>query len=254
TKSTDQGPANDESNCENESEASVKRLSEKTKSTVSLPEETSTSHEMTCLTDNHDPNDAEKVVIPADGPPPIMMKRSLNFEADLRLINEKFGEIRTKKTGIFTKLLPETDDTHQEIIAFLTANNLEYLTPKRIKVVITGLPCDMRTQQIEEALIERDLDVKKVVQLTEYLTGKPLSLFQVVLPNSERNKNIFNLTDLLNLNISVERIGEGRLRIRTIKCGIEHSQEKGTVKSEADVSKCVNCGETGKDVSWHSDR
>ncbi|GBM60611.1 hypothetical protein AVEN_83547-1 [Araneus ventricosus] len=185
-KSIDRRPANGEGKFENEFEAPSERLSIKTESCVH--EEISTSHRMACLADNHVPNGAEKVVIPAVWPPSIMMKKSLNFEADLKLINEKFGTIRRQKAGIFIKLFPDTYDMHRELISFLTANNIQYLTPRRIKVVITGLPCDMKTHQIKEALIEKDLDVEQIFQLTDCRTKKPRPLFQAVLPNSDRNK------------------------------------------------------------------
>ncbi|GBN88997.1 hypothetical protein AVEN_162241-1 [Araneus ventricosus] len=92
----------------------------------------------------------------------------------------------------------------------------------------------MRTQQIKEALIEKDLDVEKIVQLAEYRTKKPLPLFHAVLPNSDKNKSIFVLTDLLNFNISVGRIRSSRF----------------TATSEARVPKSVTCGETSQVVSW----
>ncbi|GBM89163.1 hypothetical protein AVEN_157752-1 [Araneus ventricosus] len=109
-----------------------------------------------------------------------------------------------------------------------------------------GLPCDARIQQIKEALVEKDVDVEKLVQMTDYRTKKSLPLFKAVMPNSDRNKKIFNLTDLLNLNVSVERIGRRRLRRLT-------NHEKGTTKPEANVPKCVNCGETGQ-VAFLGDR
>ncbi|GBM07091.1 hypothetical protein AVEN_177059-1 [Araneus ventricosus] len=253
----DQGSENDESNCDSEFEAPAKRLSVETKSNVSLPEEISTSNQMDFLTDNHVPNDAENLdVISAVKPPPILMKRSKNFEADLDLINKTFAKIRYKRAGKFTKLLPDTVDMHREIISFLIANNLNYLTPKsrsksrRIEVTITGIPCDMRTQQVKEALTAKGFDVEKIVQLTEYRNKKPLPLFRAALPNSDRNKNIFNITDLLNLKISVMRIKRSKSLRSTIKCGAEHAHEKIPAKSEAHVPKCINYGENDQVASF----
>ncbi|GBN63911.1 hypothetical protein AVEN_263419-1 [Araneus ventricosus] len=223
----EQGPCHDESNSQNES---VK------KSTLA---EIPTS-QMDCLVDSHVSNDKNF--------PAVMMIKSNSFEAHLQLINEKFGELRIKKAGKFIKLFTDNDDMHRQLISFLTANNIGYLTPKarQMKVLIMGLPCDMKTQQIKEALIEKDLDVEKIVQLTDYSTKKSLPLFKAVLRNSDRNKKIFNLAHLLNLNVSVEKTGRGKLRRHTIKCGDEHTYEKSSQKPEADVPKSVNCGETGQ--------
>ncbi|GBM60610.1 hypothetical protein AVEN_83546-1 [Araneus ventricosus] len=74
------------------------------------------------------------------------------------------------------------------------------------------------------------------------------SVYQLL--DFNRNKNIFNLTDLLNFNISVGRIGRSRLRRRNNKCGVEHNHEKGAAKPEADILKCVADGENGEIASW----
>ncbi|GBM79594.1 hypothetical protein AVEN_11403-1 [Araneus ventricosus] len=227
---SERGPCNEESNSKNES---VK------KSTLAEI----VTRQIRCLMEKPvSENATENSIIPAVQLPSIMMIRSNNFEAHLQLINEKFGELRIKNAGIFIKLFTDDDDMHRQLTSFLTANNIEYLTPKArgIKVVIQGLPSDMRIQQIKEALIEKDLDVEKIVQITDNRRKKSLPLFKAFLPISERNKKIFNLTDLLNLNVSVERIGRGRLR----RCTTH-----GKGKPEAIVPKCVNCGQTLRVVS-----
>ncbi|GBM77072.1 hypothetical protein AVEN_93137-1 [Araneus ventricosus] len=233
-KYAEKGPCSDGSKFKIESER---------KSSVEFP-----TRQMDFLMDTHVSRDTENLGIPAVKPLPIVVKGSKNSEADIKLINEKFGELRRKKAGTFTKIFPDSDDMHRDLITFLKANNIKYIAPKRrgkarrIKVVITGLPCDMRTKQIKKALVEKDLDVERIVQVKEYRTEKPLPLFKAFLPNSDRNKNIFNLTDLLNLNISVVRIPKG-------KSGVRHTQENFSAKSEADVPKCLGCGETGQIAS-----
>ncbi|GBM27854.1 hypothetical protein AVEN_209480-1 [Araneus ventricosus] len=210
-----------------------------------------------------------------------MLKRQENFTAQLKNINENFGPVVAKSGGIFIKLYAKDPDEHMRLTRFLKEKEMQYyvIVPKwerPIKVVIRNLPRDTRPQEIKGFLeFYHDLKVDKVVQLTKLRTKRPLPLFQVTLPNEDKNKKIWNIDNVCYFKVEIQRFQRrtGALQCfncnlhhhaaaacqldpRCLKCGGPHSHVQCTERFETNTEgkiinpKCINCNETGHLASW----
>ncbi|GBM90164.1 hypothetical protein AVEN_20286-1 [Araneus ventricosus] len=115
-------------------------------------------------------DESDKVTeIPAKKPPPIMLKRNDNFVLDLKKINDEWGPVDSKLSGLYIKLFTQNDESSRSLTKFLKANQMDYLviTPRSdrpIKIVIRDLPQDTSADTIKNALVtEGKFKVDKVV-------------------------------------------------------------------------------------------
>ncbi|GBN81823.1 hypothetical protein AVEN_132516-1 [Araneus ventricosus] len=126
--------------------------------------------------------DDDAGIRPQIPPPPIMLRKTVKFAHDLKLINDEFGEVEAKSGGLFIKLFTNNPEQHIKPTKFLNNKNLEYFvfTPKwlrPIKVVIKSLPWESKLTEIKSFLEEiHKLKIEKVVQLTSLRTQRPLRL------------------------------------------------------------------------------
>jgi hypothetical protein len=82
---------------------------------------------------------------------------------------------------------------------------------KPIKAVIRHLPPNTPAEDISDGLVNRGFDVISVKQMTttcrsptEGATTKPLPLFLLTLPRTAKSQEIFQLSSLCHISISVE--------------------------------------------------
>ncbi|GBL84003.1 hypothetical protein AVEN_100869-1 [Araneus ventricosus] len=231
--------------------------------------------------ENDDVGASPDIPTPVKKPPPIMLKKLENFTAQLKFLNEKFGQITAKAGGDFIRLHTKNPDEHSRLIQFLKENEIEHfiIIPKwerPIKVVVRDLPRESRTHQIKDYLEEvYNLKIDKVVQLTKLRTKRPLPLFQITLTNSQVNKKIWSVNEILYFKVRIERFQRRtgalqcfncnlhnhtaatcNLKARCLKCGDNHSHlqcnktfelnDEGRIKTP----KCINCKEEGHLASW----
>ncbi|GFX50436.1 hypothetical protein TNCV_770081 [Trichonephila clavipes] len=83
-------------------------------------------------------------------PPPVMLKITLDFREQMRVINNFMPKIRSKMTGEYFKLYCDTHDQYHELLAFLKKIQYQFYSIKLkaerpIKVVIKGLPKKSKT-------------------------------------------------------------------------------------------------------------
>ncbi|GFT78221.1 nucleic-acid-binding protein from transposon X-element [Trichonephila clavipes] len=145
-------------------------------------------------------------------PPPITIdnvKQSHQLLKKLQDITKqkKRGKITGKGLGVY----PETPEAYHTIRRYVDAEKLESFTyqldeEKDLKAVIRGMRSDTPAQEIIDNLRTYGITVNVCHAMTSRKTGKPLPLFLVILPRSDLNINIFNLTDLCYLKIMVEHL------------------------------------------------
>ncbi|GBN34183.1 hypothetical protein AVEN_138972-1 [Araneus ventricosus] len=229
-------------------------------------------------TDNDDVGASPQ--IPNPPPSPVMLRKSDNFAQDLKIINDEFGEVEAKSGGLFIKLFTNTPEQHMKLTKFLTTKNLEYFvfTPKwqrLIKIVIKNLPWESKPNEIKALLEEiHNFEVEKVVQLTSLRTKRPLRLFQVTLPNTENNKRIWEVSQILYMKVEIEKYKRTgtlmsfncnlyhhsaatcSMKARCLKCGEEHAHQSCNKVFELNEQgkianpKCINCNKEGHLASW----
>ncbi|GBN23005.1 hypothetical protein AVEN_175279-1 [Araneus ventricosus] len=233
------------------------------------------------ILENDDVGESPDIPTPVKKPPPIMLKKLENFTAQLKFLNEKFGQITAKAGGDFIRLHTKNPDEHCRLIQFLKENEIEHfiIIPKwerPIKVVVRDLPRESRTHEIKDYLEEvYNLKIDKVIQLTKLRTKRPLPLFQITLTNSQVNKQIWSVNEILYFKVRIERFQRRtgalqcfncnlhnhtaatcNLKARCLKCGDNHSHlqcnktfvlnAEGRIKTP----KCINCKEEGHLASW----
>lgn len=178
------------------------------------------------------------------------------------------SEIRFSAKARFDniQLTFEKPEDYRFAINYSRHNNLQYHTyeidaeNKPIKIIIRGLPITTPIQQIMDNLTEQGFKNNKVSQLVSRRTKENLPLFLVTLPNNEHSKNIFNITNILRLVITVEkykglsgpsqcyrcqRFGHSAnyctANVRCMKCAKEH-HTKDCQKTREVPALCINCG------------
>lgn len=130
-----------------------------------------------------------------------------------------------------------------------------------IKAVIRNIHYSTTPEEIKTALSTLGFSVINVSNLINRIKNLPLSLFAIELVNNEFNRNIFNISNLLNFKIIVEKPKPRKTRghpqckrcqsyghtlsfcnhsPRCVKCGQEHLTEN-CVKSRDLPAKCALC-------------
>ncbi|GFX25664.1 nucleic-acid-binding protein from transposon X-element [Trichonephila clavipes] len=172
-----------------------------------------------------------------------MLKITLDFREQMKVINNFMPEIRSKMTGEYFKLYCDTHDQYHELLTFLEKIQYQFYSIKLkserpIKVVIKGLPKKAKPEDIHNDLIDLGFTVDRVSQLTGKITNQLLPVFLVSLPRNMTNATIFKLDKLSYLNVSVEGY-DSKGVTQCYKCQqFNHTASNCHIKP-----KCLKCGE-----------
>ncbi|GFW18319.1 nucleic-acid-binding protein from transposon X-element [Trichonephila clavipes] len=165
-------------------------------------------------------------------PPPITIDnvdQSSQLLKKLQAITKQ--KMRGKIIGKGLRVYPETPEAYQAIRRYVDAEKLESFIhqldgEKDLKAVIRGMPSNTPPQEIIDDLLTYGITVNVCHAMANRKTGMPMPLFLVILPRSDINRNIFNLTDLCYLKIKVEPL---RPKIGPAQCfrchGLFHSSK-----------------------------
>jgi len=110
---------------------------------------------------------------------------------------------------------------------------------KKLKVVIKNIPCDVPTEEIKEALIEKGFPVISVYQLKKTIEKQriPLPIFYVELQLQGGDSPIYQLNDILHLKIKVEPYRKSKSPTQCHRC-----QRYGHTKTNCNhPPRCVKC-------------
>ncbi|GFT35299.1 nucleic-acid-binding protein from transposon X-element [Trichonephila clavipes] len=172
-----------------------------------------------------------------------MLKITLDFREQMKVINNFMPKIRSKMTGEYFKLYCDTHDQYHELLTFLEKIQYQFYSIKLkserpIKVVIKGLPKKAKPEDIHNDLIDLGFTVDRVSQLTGKITNQLLPVFLVSLPRNMTNATIFKLDKLSYLNVSVEGY-DSKGVTQCYKCQqFNHTASNCHIKP-----KCLKCGE-----------
>ncbi|GFU12820.1 probable RNA-directed DNA polymerase from transposon BS [Trichonephila clavipes] len=172
-----------------------------------------------------------------------MLKITLDFHEQMKVINNFMPKLRSKMTGEYFKLYCDTHDQYHELLDFLKKVQYEFYSIKLkserpIKVVIKGLPKKAKTEDMHSDLIDLGFTVDRVSQLTGKITNQLLPVFLVTLPRNMINATIFKLDKLSYLNVTVEGY-DSKGVTQCYKCQqFNHTASNCHIKPE-----CLKCGE-----------
>ncbi|GFW86183.1 hypothetical protein TNCV_4778961 [Trichonephila clavipes] len=127
-----------------------------------------------------------------------MLRITETVRSQMKIINEKFPKIRSRTTGEFIKLYTDNLEQFHELLTFAEKTKFQFyeIKPKNerpIKVVLKGLPCNFKVEEIQADLEELGFTPEKVNQLIGRRSKQPIPVFLVTLPRSIENLKIFHL-------------------------------------------------------------
>lgn len=192
------------------------------------------------------PDKCEEVRIRTNLPPPIIIRGVLNFIG----FRDKFARLVGSKNFFFKsstkdlKIQTTKPDHYRVIIHFLKESDAQYHTyqprdEKSFRIVIRNLHPSTPTVDIGIAIEEERYTVRQVANVIHKTTKDKLPIFFIDLESTEINKEIFNLTSLLNTRVKIEEPHKRKEIVQCLNC-----QEYGHFRKYcAYLPTCVRCGE-----------
>lgn len=244
-------------------------------SNPSLVAKTSESNEVTNMEeDASGPSEAQVK------PPPIFVHGVSNYPEFSKFLKaNKVADCIRKETNsgliLTTKMADQFRQLHsvlrkecadlsgKEIFGAIQIHSYQLKSERAFVIYIRGLPSTMDTKDIWDALVELQFTPRRITNVPRRSgdTFIPRPLFRVELEPDPKNPEIYNVSSLNQVRITVEsfkprkdppqcrncqRFGHTKhycLRTpRCIKCGNDHASEKCTLERSAPC-KCANCGD-----------
>lgn len=176
------------------------------------------------VTDSNIPEETIKT----SKPPPIVLYSFLNEHS--RSINNIKKELTANITikNLGNRLLLHTENKHDynKIKEIISKANMEFhtYTPKEeqeIKLVIKNLPPNITCDEIKEDLIQKNVPVIKIVQMTKKVNenhSTPLPLYVVIISNKMKVKDIIEIKHVCHCIIQWERYKNKNRVVQCYKC------------------------------------
>ncbi|GFX51388.1 uncharacterized protein TNCV_3103211 [Trichonephila clavipes] len=142
---------------------------------------------------------SETITPPTKPPYPVMLKIKDNFRDQMKLIINKFPNLRNRIVGDVVKMFSNDHEERRSLIQFLKTDiDFEFYVidvkkDKPIKAVIKGLPNSSKTDDITNDVADVGFKIESCTQLTSKRTKKPLPFFLIVLPRNAHNSKKFRL-------------------------------------------------------------
>lgn len=222
------------------------------------------------ILDESDDEEEEKQpskIIPK--PPPIYITGVANIQPLRNLLNQIAGneyQMKVLNTDE-VKVQPKTEQMYSKLTKALNERNTQFHTyklksDKTFNVVLRGIHHSTPHEDIRVEIENLGHSVINVCNIKQRVTKKPLSLFWINLKQNSNNKDIYQVTGLLNTKIVFEPPRKKReipqctkcQRYnhtkkfcnhipRCVKCAGEHHTLHCTQKNMGNNVKCVLCGE-----------
>ncbi|GFU80953.1 nucleic-acid-binding protein from transposon X-element [Trichonephila clavipes] len=217
---------------------------------------------------------SETITPPTKPPYPVMLKIKDNFRDQMKLIINKFPNLRNRIVGDVVKMFSNDHEERRSLIQFLKTDiDFEFYVidvkkDKPIKAVIKGLPNSSKTDDITSDLADVGFKIESCTQLTSKRTKKPLPIFLIILPRNAHNSKIFDLTHLSYLQVRVEgylvrgitqcfncnnfyhTAANCHMQPRCLKCGKNHATRNCLIKERQENPFCINCQDYGHSACY----
>ncbi|GFT57639.1 hypothetical protein TNCV_3608041 [Trichonephila clavipes] len=121
-----------------------------------------------------------ETITPPLNPYPVMLKIKDNFRDQMKLIINKFPNLRNRIVGDVVKMFSNDHEERRSLIQFLKTDiDFEFYVidvkkDKPIKAVIKDLPNSSKTDDITSDLADVGFKIESCTQLTSQRTKKPL--------------------------------------------------------------------------------
>lgn len=195
--------------------------------------------------------------------PPIVLRDPAAWLDLSKTFNEKrINFLTAESTQDGVRIRPTTVDDFRKIVHIMDEQQLPYHTyqlpeEKQLHIVLRGIPTCIPTEDIKANLQNKGFHVEGIHRMRNQKTTVPVPLVLVLLPR--KDKDIFNVSELLNLIITVEtqhaktnisqchncqRFGHAQSRCnappKCVKCGKEH-HTRDFLLTKDERTTCANC-------------
>lgn len=203
-------------------------------------------------------------------PPPIFVSGVENINPLIMLLKEIVADKYTIKSYEAEQVKIQVEDSlsYTKVIKELNDKKTEYHTYKSkenrtFRVVLKNIHPSINIEDIKISLQEKGHEVTNIWNIKQRITNKPLSMFFVDLKQSNNNKEIYKIKQLLNAVVSFEAPRSNReipqctrcqkyghtknfchKNPRCVKCTANHHTRDCPRKTKDDEVKCVNCNES----------
>ncbi|XP_071041029.1 uncharacterized protein [Parasteatoda tepidariorum] len=126
------------------------------------------------------------------------------------------------------------------------------LQARYIKVLVRGLPVDFDTDAINTELQKNSIETFKIVQFKKRMgeACRLLPLFLIILTSTANHQRIFEVNNIQQIPIKIERFRGGRGPIQCYNC-----QNYGHTQSHCNApARCVKCAENHRSHECNKDR
>ncbi|GFS93597.1 hypothetical protein TNCV_3775691 [Trichonephila clavipes] len=109
---------------------------------------------------------SEQFTPPTKLPYPVMLKIKDNFREQMKLITNKFPNLRNRTLGDVVKMFSNDDEERRSLIQYLKTDTefefyvIDYKKEKPIKAVIKGLPSSFKTEDITSDLADEGFKIE----------------------------------------------------------------------------------------------
>lgn len=178
-------------------------------------------------------------------PPPIFMRGTTDYNTLCNDFSQLIGKENffCKSSVDQLKIQTASPETYRILVNYLKSNGALFHTyqlnqDKPIRAVIRNIHQSTTVDEIKKELLDLSFEVQQVTQVLHKTTKKPLPLFFVDLPQSEKSSEIFKLTSLLYAKIKVEEPYKHRTIPQCLNC-----QDYGHTRAYCGYhARCVRCG------------
>jgi hypothetical protein len=201
--------------------------------------------------------------------PPVVLHKQEDYRAIIQLFKTndiKVNEVRTRPGGVSIHLATPTDYRRAQNILDLTGvHHHTYATDeeKTTNVVFRGIPISQGIEDdIREELVASGFSVHSVARMSQQRKPhNPMPLVLVKLQRSPKTKEVFAITKIANLRVSVEKahpkktVGQcfrcqqfGHAQsgckgeVRCVKCSTPGHWSAECPKTKTEQATCCNCG------------
>lgn len=199
--------------------------------------------------------------------PPIFLKNKEKWTAtSCHFAATKIKFNRASNTGQGIKIEPATSTDYRHMVHFFEREKCEFFTyalpeDKPLSAVIRGVPLEFTETEVTQDLAAKGFKILKVMRMKKGHDRSPMPLVMVHLARSEHAKEIFNITEIHRVDVTVETpkartditqcfrcqgFGhtqrECRIKPKCVKCAGEHFAADCSKTTRDTPATCINCG------------
>lgn len=198
--------------------------------------------------------------------PPIFLKNKEKWTAvSSHFAARNISFTKASNTGQGIKIEPTTPDDYRKIVNHFDAIKAEYFSyalpeDKPISAVLRGVPTEFTEEEITKDLIAKGFESPKALRMKKGPGRVPMPLVMVRIARSEKAKEIYNITEIIRVDVTVETPkarndvtqcyrcqGFGhtqhqcKIKPRCVKCAGEHFATECPKTTRDTPAKCANC-------------